>query len=413
MLMKIHVSCLVGAVLCVSGCPNKSDSGSPKDTETPSQTQTADSTDTFTDSTDTSSESETTSTQEDTGPVPPWYPCRDPSVHAGSLAVAALSQVDHYFNPEDKRVVDAAVSFPSASSSRITLRVELDCPADGVCDRWDRAAQLLVVERAGQEDEKALEIARYMTPYGVGMCFELDVTAYASALRGSKTVRSFIDTWVGPNEKEHGHGWRVSATFYFAQGEPKEPLPTAVIDLWGYREVEVGNPAAPMSSALGPVELTVPSEVSRAELRLLSTGHGQGNADNCAEFCSLRRLIDIGSERLSIKRWRYDCAKNPIGPTQLGTWSLTRNGWCPGAVVEPSIIDVTELLPASATVTIRYDAETPDDGPYENTCRPQEDEDAICEGCVFHPGEAGNCVYNGGDHTPPVDRISAHLFLYQ
>jgi hypothetical protein len=62
---------------------------------------------------------------------------------------------------------------------------------------------------------------------------------------------------------------------------------------------------------------------------------------------------------------------------------------------------------------VRYDAQTPDQGPYENTCRPQEDPNAVCEGCVFHPNEPGNCKYNGGDHTPPMERVSAHLLLFE
>jgi hypothetical protein len=406
---------LTAWLMCFAGCREESSPIGSSDTTTDAASDTQVETQKETSSQGNSETSPSSDSDQvvDEGPEAPWYPCRDKKIHEGSLVLEALSQVDHYFNPEDRRVVDAPVSFPSQEFSRITLRVELECPADGICDRWDRAAHLFIVEGAGQQDEKAFELVRYITPYGTGMCFELDVTAYASVLSGEKTVRSFIDTWVGPNEPVHGHGWRVSAALYYAPGQPKESLPSRVMDLWGYRQVEVGNGDALMPDVLGPAQIEVPANTVRAELRLLSTGHGQGNADNCAEFCSLRRLFTVGSETRSIRRWRYDCGDNPLGPIQAGTWSLNRNGWCPGAVVEPSKEDVTDLFAPSSTVVVRYDAQTPDQGPYENTCRPQEDPNAVCEGCVFHPNEPGNCKYNGGDHTPPMERVSAHLLLFE
>jgi len=42
--------------------------------------------------------------------------------------------------------------------------------------------------------------------------------------------------------------------------------------------------------------------------------------------------------------WRDDCAGNPLGPDQSGTWQGSRNGWCPGSVETGIYFDVTDAL---------------------------------------------------------------------
>ena len=98
---------------------------------------------------------------------------------------------------------------------------------------------------------------------------------------------------------------------------------------------------------------------------------------------------------------------------QDGTWPYNRNGWCPGAPVEPQIVDVTDDVLAGAENTIGYDIVVDEGVAYENTCRPGAgDEDNYCEGCVFDD-QPGNCDYNGSYHTTPIEFLSVHLYVWE
>jgi len=86
-------------------------------------------------------------------------------------------------------------------------------------------------------------------------------------------------------------------------------------------------------------------------------------------------------------------------PDQPGTWTLDRAGWCPGALVNPWLADVS-VTPGAST-TVRW---APDD--YVNTCRP---DSAECQGCTLGTG----CNYDGNSHTEPYYQLSSLLVLYR
>lgn len=344
----------------------------------------------------------------------PWHECLTEPPPSGAVVVPVFDGADQYFNPEDKRNIDAAVEFPQGGAwQRIDLRLELSCPEDGDCDNWDRFANVMLVENPGEDGEEVVELERYITPYNRPMCFQTDVTGFASLLKGQRTIRSFIDTWVGPNEKTHGHGWRVTLEFIFYEGRPEEE-PTQVIQLWPYTGANVGDPAAPIADQLPPRTVDIPSDLKRAELRLISTGHGQGNAGNCAEFCRLLTKISVNDDLpIEINPWRFDCAKNPGGEGQMGTWSYNRLGWCPGAYVTPEVVDITDTLVPGKEAAFQARIVDARDQAYTNTCRPGAgDEQNLCQDCVFNENP-GNCDYDGGAHTPPVVRTTGQLLLYR
>src|SRR4051812_15882119 len=80
----------------------------------------------------------------------------------------------------------ATVDFPGDGLYRqITLHVALTCPASG-CDPWDRAATIGLVDGA-----QMIEIGCYMTPYGVGGAWDIDVTDLRPLFSGSRKVRGF------------------------------------------------------------------------------------------------------------------------------------------------------------------------------------------------------------------------------
>ncbi|MCH9687492.1 MAG: hypothetical protein K0V04_39020 [Deltaproteobacteria bacterium] len=300
---------------------------------------------------------------------------------------------------QNARSLDVTLDFPEAGLgyTSATLELALGCP-EGACDWWDRAGYIGVVEDAGTETERVIEVARFITPYRVEGAWSLDVSPLRPLLSGSRTIRVHIDTWVGPGHA-NGNGWLVDARFDFVGGVPN-PMPVEVIPLWPYSEATIGDPASPVGTQLAPADVELPTGAARVELYSLITGHGQGNLDNCAEFCQLAHGYLVGDAAVQRTVWRDDCADNPVD-NQQGTWTLARAGWCPGADVLPWVADVTDALTPDGSLSVAYDLSS-----YENTCRPDA---PVCMGCALGTG----CEYDSGNHTPPVIKMSASLVVYE
>lgn len=83
----------------------------------------------------------------------------------------------------------------------------------------------------------------------------------------------------------------------------------------------------------------------KALLHLVTTAHGWAHTKyQCGEFCQAKyRIIINGLPAADIHQWRDDCSKNPVSE-QYGTWTLSRNGWCPGSVQTGTFVDVTKFL---------------------------------------------------------------------
>lgn len=349
-------------------------------------------------------------------PEGPWLPCSDDD-EVGAHVVRAHDKAAQFFSGWDPgqntRLVDAEADFPEQGRyERVYLKVELACPDGGSCDAWDRAASLALVEGEGA-NEKLIELARHMTPYGVGMCFVIDVSELSTRLSGKKKVRSFIDTWVGPGHPQ-GDGWQVTSTFLFRKGASAEPV-SEVVPLWNNqaedRLVDLGDPTKPVTAELPARTVNIPADAKQVKLRYLVTGHGQGNLDNCAEFCLLKYTTQVGDNAVQLEPWRDDCDKNPLN-AQFGTWRFPRAGWCPGAVVLPELVDITELVTPGEEKAFGFDVLDASGAPFVNSCRPMAgDENNRCEGCVS--GAANNCDYNNNGHTPPHARVSVQLLIYR
>lgn len=314
--------------------------------------------------------------------------------------VTAFDETPVYFTGDDnQRTVDAPASFPKDGAySKITLHLALACPSGG-CDPWDRFGSLGLVTHKGEDGgaDTVIELARFITPYHVGASWDLDVTDLRPLLAGDVTLRAFIDTWVGPGS-QYGDGWLLSASFEMTGGIPDE-LPEAVIPVWSPRNVVYGDPSKPFADAAPPASVTLPTASSYA-LRTFVTGHGQGNADNCAEFCAKTHTITVGATPHAQKIWRTDCATT-AAPNQQGTYQYSRAGWCPGADVKPWTFDVTADVMGAATTTFAYDVES-----FENTCRP----DATpCAACTL----GASCAYDDGTHTEPYYALSTVLIAYR
>lgn len=299
---------------------------------------------------------------------------------------------------QNARQVDVRVEFPRADElfAGINMNFTLSCP-NGRCDPWDRYGSFGVVTNPGEEDERYVELSRFITPFGVGGNWQVDVTDLRPLLTGPTTLRVFVDTWVGPGSS-FGDGWQVDTTFDFYGGEPN-PRVVAVLPIWDLARVAYGDPARPISEQLPPATVRVPEGASRLLLRTFVTGHGQGNALNCAEFCPQDHSFVVDGTQHTRRVWRDDC-ETTGAPGQRGTWQYPRAGWCPGAVTHDWTIDVG-AAPAGREVEVAYAVSE-----YENTCRP---DSASCSGCTLGNG----CEWNDSNHTEPNFQVSALLIAVQ
>lgn len=332
--------------------------------------------------------------------------------------VSVFTQAPVFFGPTvNQRTIDQTATFPTTGAYQtITLHLSLTCPAMG-CDVWDRFGTLAVVQPVAAGDggttERLLEVARFVTPYGLPAAndpqptWDIDVTELRPLLSGSVTLRAFIDTWVPQNVTNEGYGWLVTATFEMKGGVPAK-LPVAVVPLWSWlttnkepTQVVYGDPAIPIAQSLPPQTVALPAGATSFGVRSFVTGHGQGNLDNCAEFCSRQHTWTVGNAAPNTKTiWRTDCQNFP----SAGTYQYPRAGWCPGVNVDAWDLDVTSQVGAGGSATFAYGVDD-----YLNTCNAGADGGGPCTGC--QTGES--CAYNGADHTQPFYYVSALLIGFR
>jgi hypothetical protein len=118
---------------------------------------------------------------------------------------------------------------------------------------------------------------------------------------------------------------------------------------------------------------TPPAGTRKTERFALTTGHGfQTEPLDCAEFCDHRRVFtvapagvaaDAGVERTSVHDHPMagtlaGCATT-VGtdagtvPHQYGTWPRGSAGWCPGAHVQPFVVDLREVVTPGQPYALR------------------------------------------------------------
>ncbi|MEM7037684.1 MAG: peptide-N-glycosidase F-related protein [Bacteroidota bacterium] len=304
-------------------------------------------------------------------------------VWAQNLTVNTFNGAHH----TGANTITETFSFPSNTDnySQILMHFDLDCPAGG-CDPWDRYANIKLVH-----DGTEYEIGRYVTPYLIEWCdWTLDVTEYRDMLKDSVTLESYVETWQ--------NGWLVNVFFEFVQGTPQYTH-TLVENLWVDYFLIYGDTIF-YSINLPEQTRTIPDNAQKSVVRIVNTGHGQGNTQNAAEFSNMTHSIWVnGSQAFTQNLWNSDCNVNPCSP-QNGTWTFSRAGWCPGQQVEPDDYDITSLVTPGQTVDLDYKLQ-----PYFNQCSPWNPDCINGQTCT-------ECTYNSGSHTQPNYKISAQIIHY-
>lgn len=304
------------------------------------------------------------------------------------LTIIAMEDVHQAAgNGVDTRTIETIVQFPDNSDdySQIIMNIHLNCPAGG-CDPWDRKAFISI-----ENFERWVEIGRYVTPYGVSCGWTLDVTDFKSILKGEVNLKSHIDTWVNP-------GWLVNISFGYYEGESDHSF-AQVRNVWNRGQVIYGDPTQPVDIAA--VSEYIYSDVEEVKLKIITTGHGQGNTDNAAEFSNkMHQILLDDSFTTDHNFWRNDCAQNECSP-QNGTWQYARAGFCPGDVAPPIEFDITSFVTPGSVLTLEYVLED-----YFNYCSPNN------PGCVNGQNGCSTCNYNNSSHTEPFYFIASQLIQY-
>ena len=256
--------------------------------------------------------------------------------------------------------------------SQAILHVDLFCPTGG-CDPWDQAAKVTLIK----EGER-YELARYITPYGQACGgWSWDLTDFRSLMTGSVTWESFVQVW-------GASGWLVDMRLEFIEGTPSWDEVT-VHKLWDKDYWVYGDPG--ISYDLDPFTVSLNGNAEQVKIRMTTTGHGQGNTGNAAEFMNQTHHVHLdGVQTYAQDLWRNDCADNECA-NQAGTWTGSRFGWCPGQDVQPWVQNLSsdEYTPG-ADITIDYVLEE-----YTNLL---------------------NTGYNNSGHTEPFYRIHGYLIEY-
>ncbi len=256
--------------------------------------------------------------------------------------------------------------------SDIILHVDLFCPTGG-CDPWDQAAKVTLIK-----DNERYELARYITPYGKACGgWSWDLSDFRSLMTGSVTWESFVQVW-------GSSGWLVDMRLEFIEGTPSWDNVT-VHKLWDTDYQVYGDPG--ISYDLDPYTVSIGANAEQVKIRMTTTGHGQGNTGNAAEFMNQTHHIHIdGEEAYAQDLWRPDCGQNECSD-QFGTWTGSRFGWCPGQDVQPWMQNLsTDEYTPGGDVTIDYVLEE-----YTNLL---------------------NTGYNNNGHTEPFYRIHGYLIEY-
>lgn len=251
---------------------------------------------------------------------------------------------------------------------QILLHINVECPSTG-CDPWDQAAQVWATN-----DNGSFEIARYITPYGIGCGpWTVDVTDFKSALEGEVTFNSFVQVF-GQS------GWLVTLDLELSEGTSTYPYSKASIIYQDDYHV-YGDPG--IDDDLPPVSLTIADNTEASHLRMHVSGHGQGNTNNAAEFYAVTHQVMVNGSKLEDHfLWKADCATNSCAE-QAGNWVFPRAGWCPGQEVTPAFFSTSDAVSAGETVAFDYELQD-----YTNLL---------------------NTGYNNSGHTEPFYRIHSVL----
>lgn len=198
-----------------------------------------------------------------------------------------------------------------------------------------------------------IELGRAITPYAGGFAtswnrqYLFDVTEFASLLKGNKDIQAHYSGW--------SDGFTATIDFHFIHGTPTRDV-VSFNPLW-HGSPKYGEQVDGVHTIENFVNEQTYSmdDATYSELTFTPTGHGFGDAENCAEFCA--KTIDVLSNGTNAGQrliWKDDCGENALFP-QPGTWLYDRANWCPGEQVPKFNFDLTpSTVTGNNTVDVNF-----------------------------------------------------------
>jgi hypothetical protein len=195
---------------------------------------------------------------------------------------------------------------------------------------------------------KDVEIARYITPYGIqfdlgpnGFAWIYDVTDYKDYLKNTVDLAA------------HNTQELLDLKFAFIEGIPPRDLHKRE-PIWSdFRSYGFANMANDVDLQAKKILLSDTSSNFKIKTRM--SGHGQVGNNACCEWVPNDHQIKVdGVSRFNWNIWEAtDCGDNPnIG--QGGTWPYAREGWCPGDQVKEYEFELTPYVTPGDSVELDY-----------------------------------------------------------
>jgi len=193
-----------------------------------------------------------------------------------------------------------------------------------------------------------VEIARYITPYGInfdlgpnGFAWIYDVTDYQMYLHDTVDLAA------------HNTQELLDLKFAFISGIPPRDV-KARQPIWSdFRSYNFANMANDVVLQNKPIVLSDSAQMFKIKTRM--SGHGQVGNGACCEWVPNDHRINVdGVNRFNWNIWQTnECGDNPnIG--QGGTWPYAREGWCPGDRVKEHEFELTPFVQPGDTVMLDY-----------------------------------------------------------
>ena len=255
--------------------------------------------------------------------------------------------------------------FPSSKTDyrKVVLYVKYQCPDSQHCGEWDYIDNIYLRRVGGAAaSSKNIEIARLISPYGWrfdstwSFTWHVDITDFAFLLHDSVEVEFNHDGY----ESNTDRGWLITLDFQIIEGKPA--MQCLGMDTLWHGSIAYGDSSKPIDSVLHRIAFANKFGADLVRLRILQTGHGMDDSENCAEFCSKWRKGYFDDSLVGQKQFWRTCGDNPLYP-QAGTWLFNRAGWCPGSMVQPDVYDYPIKGKKSHTVGIEME-------PYINRSKP-------------------------------------------
>ena len=244
---------------------------------------------------------------------------------------------------------------------------------------------------ASKNYKPAIELLRFMTPFGVGyysdnkvkyrrpvyipkwekeVYWEQDISPLSSIVSGTFYVGVWVDSWT----KE---GYSIDLSFSYSNRTRKKLKIIPLVNTIAYVEGQSYPDFFATSTLKTNFELK--KDVKKAKLYYTVTGHGGHSGGD--EFIKIKNSIFFDKKMvLDTIPWRDDCASFRRFNPSSGVWlkkdsvsyldvksktykikeieeriassDLSRSNWCPGSKIQPLIIELGDLRVGKHTLEI-------------------------------------------------------------